>query len=131
MKAFAFGTALTIACSLSISGIAVAKGSGGHSSGGHAGGQASAGQAGGRTHGSSAPHAGTGGRGTGTTPGTSARQPARSRDRQPVVGTAIPRPSAPATFLPGPLFYTPYRMWPYGGAVGLGGLGLRGVFEPF
>jgi len=22
-------------------------------------------------------------------------------------------------------------MWPYGGAVGLGGLGLRGVFEPF
>jgi hypothetical protein len=134
MKALAFGTALAIAGSLSIPGIAVAKGSGGHSGGGHsggghsggghAGGHASPGHGGGQTHGSSGPHAGAGGHGHAATPTTpaSANHPALPRNGQ-----------APTTFLP-PVSpaHTPYRIWPYyPGGIGFAGVDPYVVYDPF
>ena len=126
MKALTFGIALTMACTLSIPGEVIAKGSSGHSGGGHAGGQ---------THGGTTSHGGAVAREASAPPARTASQPpARPpRSGQPV-GTAVQRPVAPAALIPpAALVVTPSRIWPYyGTAFGLGGLGLYGLYDdPF
>lgn len=149
MKIVALGTALTVVCCLSFSGAAFAKGSGGghgsgghgsggHASGGHAsGGHGASGHASGPSHGSTASHGTAIARGPGSTPAAPAAGPTATtqsgrhpHDGQPVVGTAVPRPSVTSPFAAGPLTYAPLRVLPYSGiGLGFGGLGL--YYNPF
>jgi hypothetical protein len=157
MKANLLIPILVLSYGLSMPGVAVARGSGGHGggSGGHGGGHSGGGHSGGggghvssqgssgggaaRTTGTVATRgpAVTSGRAAQTTP-TTGQPIATRRPGGTVVGTAVPR-GTPGTFRPLGVGLTPFGGFPYygggygfyGNAFGFGGLGLYGLYGTY